>query len=52
MQPRDTTKSHHATELTWEVYWEEVQRQLLSKSGRKERGKKGLPFIRGYSAHT
>lgn len=53
LEPRGTTKSHHATELTWEAYGGEVQGWLLSKSRRKEveRGEKGLAFIRTHT-HT
>lgn len=35
LEPRGTTKSHSATELTWEVYWGEVQSQPLRGSRRR-----------------
>lgn len=28
LEPRDTTKSHHATELKWEAYWGEMHMGL------------------------
>lgn len=34
-EPRGSTESHHAEELTWEVHWGVVQRWPLSESRRK-----------------
>lgn len=45
-EPRESTKSCHAEELTWEVYWGVVQKWPLSKRRRKgEWGKKAFSFL-------
>lgn len=44
-EPRGSTKSHHAEELLWEVYWGGVQRWPRNASRRKrEWGKRGFFF--------
>lgn len=52
LEPRGTTMPHHATELTWEVYWGCAE-EAPGQEWKEERGsKEGLLFIRGYSTCT
>jgi hypothetical protein len=44
----DTIKSHHATDLTWEVCWGEgIQRLPMGEGGGKKRVEEGLAFYKG-----
>lgn len=46
-EPRDSTKSHHTTACSMEVYCGEVQKWRLRDSRRKEKnGREGLAFYK------